>query len=113
VAGRLSCFGRPLPTSARCSVTSFILSTTTVQTCLGCARKAFRPPVRSRYQQDGGGELNSDAELSERTTVEDPRTVGDSGIVDVPATGRGWVIQELLKAVRRCLFCGNNFAILI
>ncbi|KAN0115650.1 Transcription factor IIIC subunit delta N-term domain containing protein [Russula decolorans] len=97
----------------RCSVTSFILSTTTVQTCLGCARKAFRPPVRSRHQQDRGGELNSDAELSERTTVEDPRTVGESGIVDVPATERGWVKQELLKAVRRCLFCGNNFAILI
>ena len=69
--------------------------------------------MRSRYQHDEGGELNSDAELSERTTAEDQRTVGDSGIVDVPATGRGWVIQELLKAVRRCLFCGNSFAILI
>lgn len=69
--------------------------------------------MRSRYQQDQGGELNLDAELSGRTTVEDPRTVGDSGIVDLPATGRGWVVQELLKAVRRCLFCGNNFAILI
>ena len=84
-----------------------------VQTCLGCARKAFRPPVRSRPQQDGGGELNSGAELSERTTAENPRAVGESGIVDVPATERGWVIQELLRAVRRCLFCGNNFAILI
>lgn len=51
--------------------------------------------------------------LSERTTSEDPRTVDDSGIVDVPVTGQGWVMQELLKAVRRCLFCGNNFAILI
>jgi general transcription factor 3C polypeptide 4 len=84
-----------------------------VQTCLGCARKAFRPSVRSRHQQDVGGELNSDAELSGRTAAEDPRTVGDSGIVEAPAIGRGWVIQELLKAVRRCLFCGNNFAILI
>jgi len=64
-------------------------------------------------RQDGGGELNSDAELTERTTAEDPRTMGDSGIVDDPVTGRGWVIQELLKAVRRCLFCGNNFAVLI
>lgn len=84
-----------------------------VQTCLGCARKAFRPSVRTRHQLGGGGELDSDAELSERTPAEGPRTMGDSGIVDVPATGRGWVIQELLKAVRRCLFCGNNFAILI
>jgi hypothetical protein len=69
--------------------------------------------VRSPYQQDGGGVLNSDAELSERTTAEGPRMAGDSGIVDVLATGQGWVIQELLKAVRRCLFCGNNFTILI
>ena len=84
-----------------------------MQTCLGCARKAFRPPVRSLHQQDGEGELNSDVELSERTRAEDPGTVGDSGIVDVPAIGRGWVIQELLKAVRRCLFCGNKLTGLI
>ncbi len=83
-----------------------------VQTCLGCARKAFRLAVRSRCQQDEGG-AKSDAGLSERTIAEDPRTVGDSGIVGVPSTGRGWVMQELLEAVRRCLFCGNNFAILI
>jgi uncharacterized protein (DUF983 family) len=51
--------------------------------------------------------------ISERTTAEYSRAVGDSGIVDVPATGQGSVMQELLKAVRRCLFCGNNFAILI
>ncbi|KAH9987160.1 transcription factor IIIC subunit delta N-term-domain-containing protein [Russula compacta] len=68
---------------SRCSVTSFILSTTMVQTCLGCARKAFLPTSR-----DSGG----DNELT---------------------SGRGWVVQELLKAVRRCLFCGNSFAILI
>lgn len=69
--------------------------------------------MRSPYQQDGGGVLNLDAELFERTTAEGPRMVADSGIVDVLATGRGWVLQELLKAVRRCLFCGNNFTILI
>jgi hypothetical protein len=57
--------------------------------------------------------MNSGVGPSERTATEDPRTVGDSGIADVPATGQGWVMQELLKAVRRCLFCGNNFAILI
>jgi general transcription factor 3C protein 4 len=84
-----------------------------VQTCLGCARKAFLPAVRSRYQQDGGRELNSGVGLSERTPAEDARTDGDSGLLDVPAIGRGWVMQELLKAVRRCLFCGNNFSILI
>jgi len=97
----------------RCSVTSFLLSTTMVQTCLGCARKAFLPAVRSRHQQDGGRELNSGVGHYEQTTAEDPRTVDDSGIVDVSEIGRGWVMQELLKAVRRCLFCGNNFSILI
>ncbi len=84
-----------------------------VQTCLGCARKAFRPAVRSRYQQDGGGELIPDVRLSERTTADDSRTVDGSGIMDVLVTGQGWVVQELLKGVRRCLFCGNNFATLI
>lgn len=102
-----------LPALARCSVTSFILSTTMVQTCLGCARKAFLPAVRSQYQQDRGREPNSGVGLSERSTAEDPRTDGDSGIVNVPVIGRGWIMQELLKAVRRCLFCGNNFSILI
>ncbi|KAI0294320.1 transcription factor IIIC subunit delta N-term-domain-containing protein, partial [Multifurca ochricompacta] len=66
---------------SRCSVTSFILSTTMVRTCLGCARKAFLPTALSPHL--------------------------------FRATGRGWVIQELLNAARRCLFCGNNFATLI
>lgn len=69
--------------------------------------------MRSQYQQDGGEELNLGVGLSEQTTAEDPRTVGDPGTVDVPAIGQGWVMQEFLKAVRRCLFCGNNFAVLI
>jgi hypothetical protein len=45
--------------------------------------------------------------------AEDPSTVGDPDIVDVLATGLGWVMQEVLKAIRRCLFCGNNLAILL
>lgn len=79
-----------------------------VQTCLGCARKAFLPAARSQYQQDGGEEPNLGVGLTEQNTAKDPRTV-----VDVPATGQGWVMQEFLKAVRRCLFCGNSFAILM
>ncbi|KAH9962694.1 putative zinc-finger of transcription factor IIIC complex-domain-containing protein [Russula dissimulans] len=78
----------------RCSVTSFILSTTKVQTCLGCARKAFLPAARSRYQQESGTKLIP-------------------GTENIEAAKHGWVVQELLKAVRRCLFCGNNFAILV
>lgn len=36
---------RPCGTSARCWVTTLILATSQVRTCLGCARKAF-PPVQ-------------------------------------------------------------------
>ncbi|KAI0316777.1 putative zinc-finger of transcription factor IIIC complex-domain-containing protein, partial [Amylostereum chailletii] len=32
-------------TWSRCSITSFILSTPKVRTCLGCSRKAFLPPM--------------------------------------------------------------------
>ena len=42
--------------------------------------------MRPRYQQDGGGEMNSDIGPSDRTTAEDTRTVGDSDVVDVLAT---------------------------
>ncbi|KAJ6598219.1 putative zinc-finger of transcription factor IIIC complex-domain-containing protein [Mycena vulgaris] len=59
----------------RCSITTFILSTPRVRTCVGCSRKAFLP---------GGGDW-------------------------LPEAGRGWVVEELLEAVHRCLFCGNSF----
>ncbi|KAJ7705602.1 putative zinc-finger of transcription factor IIIC complex-domain-containing protein [Mycena rosella] len=59
----------------RCSITTFILSTPRVRTCVGCSRKAFLA---------GGGDW-------------------------LPEAGRGWVVEELLEAVHRCLFCGNSF----
>jgi general transcription factor 3C protein 4 len=96
--------------SARCSVTSFILSTTMVRTCVGCARKAFLPTTRPLYQQDQRGELIQGEGVTERTVTS---TVGESGVESTGTTGRGWVVQELLTAVRRCLFCGNNFTVLI
>ena len=95
--------------SARCSVTSFILSTAKVKTCIGCTRKAFLPAAQSPWadvQMRGVGD-------SERTLAEGPSTVEEPGAENAETTGRGWVVQELLKAVRRCLFCGNNFAVLI
>jgi len=104
---------RRLPSSARCSVTSFILSTTMVQTCVGCARKAFLPATRSLYQQDRGEEQIRGEGVFERALNDNARTVGESGIENPGMAGKGWVVQELLKAVRRCLFCGNNFTILI
>jgi general transcription factor 3C protein 4 len=66
----------------RCSITTFILSTPLVRTCVGCSRKAFLP-------------------LSSR----DASTTANW----LPEAGRGWVVEELLEAVHRCLFCGNSF----
>ncbi|KAI6010591.1 transcription factor IIIC subunit delta N-term-domain-containing protein [Pisolithus marmoratus] len=67
---------------ARCSVTSFILSTAMVRTCIGCNRKALLPPSQSSPAED------------------------DSWM---PVATRSWVVKELLEAVDRCLFCGNSF----
>lgn len=67
---------------ARCSVTSFILSTAMVRTCIGCNRKALLPPSQSFPTED------------------------DSWM---PVAARSWVVKELLESVDRCLFCGNSF----
>ncbi|KAJ7444557.1 putative zinc-finger of transcription factor IIIC complex-domain-containing protein [Mycena galericulata] len=67
----------------RCSITTFILSTPLVRTCVGCSRKAFLP-------------------LSSRDAAATPNWLPES-------LGRGWVVEELLEAVHRCLFCGNSF----
>lgn len=69
----------------RCSITSFILSTPKVRTCIGCSRKALIP------------------------------IDGDAGTNDnhFPSVARGWIVAELLRAVQRCLFCGNSFVSLV
>ena len=77
-----------------------------VRTCLGCARKAFLPAARSLYRPEGGGNVTTDMSASTRGTTEDAVMAED------PDTS-GWLVQALLEAVRRCLFCGNNFATLI
>ncbi|KAI6139709.1 transcription factor IIIC subunit delta N-term-domain-containing protein [Pisolithus tinctorius] len=71
-------------TWTRCSVTSFILSTAMVRTCIGCNRKALLPPSQSSPDE----------------------SVNDSW---TPVAARSWVVKELLEAVDRCLFCGNTF----
>ncbi|KAF8625045.1 hypothetical protein AX15_005586 [Amanita polypyramis BW_CC] len=71
----------------RCSMTTFILSTAFVRTCIGCKRKAFLAP-------------------SAMTSVGDEE---GAKVQHLPALARGWVVQELLEAVQRCLFCGNAF----
>ncbi|KAH9066910.1 hypothetical protein EDB87DRAFT_1672110 [Lactarius vividus] len=98
----------PLTASARCSVTSFILVGTMVRTCLGCARKAFLPAARSLRRPEIG-DVTTSIGASRGGTTEDPIMTEDLDIEHRP----GWLVQELLKAVRRCLFCGNNFATLI
>ena len=61
---------------ARCSVTTFILSTPWVRTCVGCSRKAFLPPSAHK---------------------------------ELPTIAQVWIVEELLEAVHRCLFCNNGF----
>ena len=65
----------------RCSVTGFILSTPWVRTCVGCCRKAFLPP--SALDKTQGQEL--------------------------PRIATSWVVEGVLEAVKKCLFCGNGF----
>jgi len=94
---------------SRCSITSFILAGTMVRTCLGCARKAFLPAARSLYRPEGGGYVTTGVSASTRGTTEDLVTAEDLDAEHRP----DWLVQGLLNAVRRCLFCGNNFATLI
>ncbi|KAI0693750.1 transcription factor IIIC subunit delta N-term-domain-containing protein [Cytidiella melzeri] len=68
----------------RCSITSFILTTPMVRTCMGCTRKAFLPP-----------------------------RPGAPATSWLPVAARSWLVEDLLDAVRRCLFCGNSFVTLI
>jgi general transcription factor 3C polypeptide 4 len=66
----------------RCSVTSFILSTAMVRQCVGCRRKALLPLSCKLYP---------DAENW------------------LPQPAQSWIVEELLEAAARCLFCGNSF----
>ncbi|KAI0079097.1 hypothetical protein K474DRAFT_1640323 [Panus rudis PR-1116 ss-1] len=68
----------------RCSITSFILSTPMVRTCVGCNRKAFAPRSREDLRPNW-----------------------------LPPPARSWLVEDLLHAVRRCLYCGNNFVTLV
>ncbi|KIK07830.1 hypothetical protein K443DRAFT_128926 [Laccaria amethystina LaAM-08-1] len=64
----------------RCSITSFLLSTPHLRTCIGCSRKALLPTASSPA---------NDIQ---------------------PEQARSWVVQAFLEASIWCLFCGNNFA---
>ncbi|KAH8104064.1 putative zinc-finger of transcription factor IIIC complex-domain-containing protein [Cristinia sonorae] len=71
-------------TWARCSITSFLLPTPMVRTCVGCGRKALLPPTRDASRAHW-----------------------------LPVYARNWVVEDLLDAIRRCLYCGNSFVTLI
>ncbi|KAF5339838.1 hypothetical protein D9611_009127 [Ephemerocybe angulata] len=71
---------------SRCSITTFILSTPWVRTCVGCSRKALLPPSVSR---------------------------ANTGAVQLPPLAKGWVVTELLETVHQCLFCNNTFVSLL
>lgn len=64
----------------RCSITSFLLSTPHLRTCVGCSRKALLPAASSPAN------------------------------VIQPEQARSWVVQAFLEASTWCLLCGNNFA---
>ncbi|KAL0959812.1 hypothetical protein HGRIS_011494 [Hohenbuehelia grisea] len=68
----------------RCSITSFLLATTAIRTCICCTRKALLPSALSESSHAG-------------------LCIG----------GNSWVVQELIEAVRRCLFCGNSFVTVV
>ncbi|KAH7920247.1 hypothetical protein BV22DRAFT_1021558 [Leucogyrophana mollusca] len=72
-------------TWGRCSVTSFILATSAVRTCIGCSRKAFLPVSQG---PSGDGEW-------------------------LPVAARSDIVRELLEAVQRCLFCDNSFVSIV
>ncbi|KAM6495091.1 putative zinc-finger of transcription factor IIIC complex domain containing protein [Amanita muscaria] len=75
----------------RCSVTTFILSTAFVRTCVGCKRKAFLAPSAMSNMNDGSeGKLDY-----------------------LPIVAKSWIVGELLEAARRCLFCGNGFVCIV
>ncbi|KAI0048739.1 hypothetical protein FA95DRAFT_1517013 [Auriscalpium vulgare] len=95
-------------TWSRCSITSFVLATPMVRTCIGCTRKAFVPPLRTAASGDNVGTLG-EAEAVSGTRSQKP----DAALAHLPSAARSWIVQELLQAVRRCLFCGNALIAMI
>ncbi|KAK0457870.1 transcription factor IIIC subunit delta N-term-domain-containing protein [Desarmillaria tabescens] len=69
-----------------CTITSFIMATPMVRSCIGCKRKSFLPLSR----QSRSAKLNW-----------------------LPPMAQSWVVEELLEACKRCLYCGNNFVSIV
>ncbi|KAJ3872669.1 putative zinc-finger of transcription factor IIIC complex-domain-containing protein [Lentinula edodes] len=92
---------------SRCSITTFILSTAHVRTCIGCTRKAFLPPL-SESREDGEDSEQGGGEHAEHQGQEKNLFPKHSSLLP-RAVSESWFVEELLEAVHRCLFCGNAF----
>ncbi|PAV19637.1 transcription factor tfiiic complex subunit sfc9 [Pyrrhoderma noxium] len=90
-------------TWGRCSITSFLLSTPMSRTCTGCTRKAFLAPSSRTPQQITGSETTSNLPDMSNSGPIVPDTLW------IPDAGRSWIVDELLTAVRSCLYCENRF----
>ncbi|KAI1793486.1 transcription factor IIIC subunit delta N-term-domain-containing protein [Ganoderma leucocontextum] len=110
---------------ARCCITSYLLATPMVRTCVGCSRKAFLPPpsplpgaVTTAFadpphgDERGDGDQHGDAGAPPAL----PGAGGGGGgaLSGLPSSARdSRVVRDLLDATRRCPFCGNNFVVLV
>ncbi|KAI0741644.1 transcription factor IIIC subunit delta N-term-domain-containing protein [Daedaleopsis nitida] len=107
---------------ARCCVTSLLLATPLVRTCIGCSRKALLPvtpsaPVNpaSAPPWSGDGYESGDHARAGRHALAPSAQLASAGggaLSANPAGGFSFV-QDLLHATRRCPFCGNNFVVLV
>lgn len=72
----------------RCSITSFILATPNVRTCVGCRRKTLLP-----------GSLKLPSDLEDQDLL--------------PSLARSGFVNDLLEAVHWCIYCENRFVRLL
>ena len=113
-------------------MTSLLLATPQVRTCIGCGRKALLAPnlnsagaeeiADAAAPTEEGAIPLSDAHGARRAPADAAAQVpvpgdhdGDPvrGGADTPATSGSNVVQDLLDATRRCPLCGNNFVVLV
>ncbi|THH10356.1 hypothetical protein EW145_g1385 [Phellinidium pouzarii] len=95
---------------ARCSITSFVLSTPAVRTCIGCTRKAFLAPSSRTPRPENNSTLSSTVNGDKASPANASMSLAvPPGVSWVPEAGRSWIVDELLEAARCCLYCGNRF----
>ncbi|KAI0794108.1 transcription factor IIIC subunit delta N-term-domain-containing protein [Fomes fomentarius] len=112
---------------ARCCITSLLLATPAVRTCVGCSRKALLPPSVSTAPNGpaavaptpllGGGSLGDHDRVGDtQANPEQPSSASGGRASDDElrdAAEEGSFVQDLLEATRRCPVCGNNFVVLV